>query len=1238
MKRLGLIGMAAVGCICLRATAATTTVSKIEDMPTSGGEGTIKYTGESGTVETALALTPGSEKAATLDVATGTTLTFANKLSATGGAFVKSGGGTLELKYPGAFTLGESNVTASKYQVPLVYSDGNVTQGAAALTIADGKLSLGREGQKVTTKAIFIGANGPWTVSPMLEILGGTFTGAAAYVDAGTSTAASPAGAQLKVSGGAQVTLSDLQVTTGGNGSYKGRPVVTTTGAGTKLTVTGYSHIGNLAANTEYTLNTLDGSTFDNNRNNMDGGYVIGVVLGKLNVDRRGIWNIRGEGSVGQTYQLYVSRCSELNVTEGGSLYSDRTAPHMLRGTKDKDKLDKVDPFSFSGDEQLGDVHFDKAYLSSRSIASLVDWFTGITNYTVGAGGLTIGAKATFSSLAGHSVYATEAARTAKSEIVVTNAPNDAAARYLAIGAGEVPIRVKGAIRPQILVDGRYNGSRSTGRIIQENASNAIRLMVGGDNALQNMVFDASGTTTRFRHVGIESDRPRWATVASASVLSSSMIRIGGITSDASSPGWGAAWLRQKVPVDRSFTIEWTWYSVSSNPFGVAAVFQNATDGCHTLPGSGHLCGYDTHITSSCAVAYDYRNSCHRFGTNGTWTQSDDLGTWTQDGQQQPARATAGADDPTRMTITYDAEAKTLTYSSYYPNKAHRKTSTFSVDLAATVGANEAYFGFTGGSVCKNVGGGTENLESYHAIGDVRLSHEQGRSYQRVGGKAEVAAGRTWTVHPLCDLVNRGFVMNELSYGDGAQLSVLHATQTGLTSADAQKCSIGFDRISGTGTLYKDNKAKLALSEPGAATNASVVVNAGGLVLRREDAERPSFKAADGGWCFNGPSVYWAGDRSLQIGPLTYGNSDGGLKAKELTVGASTRRRYRVDGAWKAKFHVYADSASGNNGQGYSFIIHNDPHGCEARATDLAGGRNVQNAAELRRWTYFDGKGDFAHVCVGTSGVVPGRSGETESVLMSGIDLRAASGAEEDVLLEHLPLEKQLKLTVTQGANVYTHTFDFDVLSAINDEKYGYLSFSVRGGDSTNTRFVFSDFEFDPGQDVSVEKADVPFFGTLAAGSGTSELPVELETDVTNVNFRVAATPLALKANDTVAVTASRAPAVADLDRVVCAGAATVRISDGCAAKVAQVTPSGDFTVDGGVLVLSAANVFPEDARIRLVNGAKLKLDYAGAQRLRAVYVNGRRVASGAYSSADWIAEGGAGTLALGKGLILLVK
>ena len=188
-----------LGCIALgswgfSAFAATMTVSDIASMPTAGGEGTLHYTGASGTVSANLALTPAANKAATVAVDSGKTLAFTGKLSAETGAFIKTGGGTLELQYPGTFSLGQSYAvsgTANNYEKELTFTDGNANQGFASLTVADGTLKLnGGANQKISDLShIFIGANYPWTTNPVLQIIGGDDQLGAVHFDRATITA-----------------------------------------------------------------------------------------------------------------------------------------------------------------------------------------------------------------------------------------------------------------------------------------------------------------------------------------------------------------------------------------------------------------------------------------------------------------------------------------------------------------------------------------------------------------------------------------------------------------------------------------------------------------------------------------------------------------------------------------------------------------------------------------------------------------------------------------------------------------------------------------------------------------------------------------------------------------------------------------------------------------------------------------------------------------------------------------
>lgn len=1172
---------------------AVTSVSDITKMPVSGTEGRIEYSGATGVVAADLALAPAANKAATFKVVKpDTRLTFSGKLSATGGAFVKSGPGSLKLAYPGSFTLGETAAETPKSD--LQWDDGGVaSKGFTSLTVADGALEVGMPGSSVSVKGgAAVGVRYAAGATPSLKIAGGMFKANALYVDRGYSTSSRNLTPAFEVSNCATAVFDNVYTDSAGNTSSLGKSIISVSGVGSLLRVTGYCSIG-LNRNGTNTLNTLDGASFEHTATSSDWSSRIGLEIGGTENERGGgvrtrrtVWNI--DGGTGLVYAAYLNRGSEINVKNGGMLKLDRSMLYFNNN---------------SNDWQRGALNFDGGAIGTRT-SRVAEWFTGIPGYTVGAKGMKIVPASDYSALDGHSSYLDDASRSADAEIVIDGSGT------VAMGAGEAPIRLKQG-KLIMGVNGRYMGSSATGRICVENGS---AFMISGENTLQNMVFEGGGTTNRFRHQGIEADRKRWLTSGHAGFLADGSIRLG-------TREWvnsaGAAYLAEKLPVNRSFSVSWTYFGsesgrVSGFPYGVTAVFQNAGElACGT---DATKCCYDG-IVKSAAVSYNAQNGELKFGKNGEWISGADLS----------SRVGGWATDPLRCSISYDADETKLVFSVYQPSANCFNAITNIVNLADVTGGSEAHFGFLGGTK-------SDGHSGFHVLGDVRISTEKGRGYQKVGGNVEIAEGKTWKQELLADTDNLGFVMNSLTYANGANLLTIPSSVAGLPTALYGAVNIGFDRISGTGELVKTGDAGLSLSASGAARESSIDLRGGSVILRKEDLEVPTLKSTDGGWCFTGSEIYWAGDRTLQFGPLANARGTSAQADPERVMNAGTRRRYSVDGAWKVSFRAYITSANGSNQPGFSFIIHNDPRGCEKRANNYCGGNSFENGACFRFWT----AKSFVHF--GKTSSTLNTANETAGI--SFADTIALSAKDSEVLIdiEHDPAASAVKVTMTQGGKIFSHVWEnVDLKSMIGGDGKAYLSFGAHGHQTNPTVFRMSDFEFAyVGAAPDDENADVPYFGTLTATN--SIVRIVLDSAVENGNYRLADT-FRIADGCRLYVDALRAPGVLDLGVCDVPGGLNVYPRNGCSVKVSKLNGAAEMLVDGGVLVVAANDALPSNCVLRLFNGGKVRLECSGTLRLNKMFVNGSRVPFGVYDAenSDWI-DGGNGSVTTGSPLRIIFR
>lgn len=1172
---------------------AITQVSDVTKIPASGVEGRIEYTGQSATATSDLTLTPAANKASTFKVnKSDAELTLSGKVSVTGGAFIKSGPGLLHLAYPGSYTLGQSGAETANADLNWD-SDGIASKGFTSLTVADGTLELGANRSAATVKGgVSVGVRYAASSAPVLKITGGTFNSDALYLDRGYSSSTRMLVPTFEVSNCSTATLANVYTESGGNSSHMSSSVLASKGCGALLKVTGYCSIGKDRYGTNV-LNTLDGAQFQHTAKTKDYSQRIGLEIGGTESDRGGgvrtkrtVWNI--DGGTGSVYAAYLNRGSEINIKNGGKLNLDRSI--LWFGNQ-------------ANDWQRGTLNFDGGTIGTW-YSRVAEWFTGITNYTVGSKGMAVVSATDYSALGGHSSYVDAAARIAGAEISVEGSGT------VALGAGEVPIRLKDG-KLIMGVNGRHMGASATGRI---NVDNSAALVVSGENTLQNMVFEGGGRTTRFRHQGIEADCKRWRTSGHAGFLADGSIRIG-------TREWidstGTAYLDDKVPVDRSFSISWTYFGsksgkVSGVPYGVTAVLQN--DKALACGTSAAECCYDG-ISSSVAVSFDAQRKALKFGRNGTWSADTSL-----------LQASAGwATDPIRCSIAYDADVGKMVFSVYSPSLQRIDAITNNVNLVESVGGSDAWFGFLGGTSSSEYSG-------FHVIGDVRISTEKGAGYQKVGGKVEIAEGETWRQELLADQDNLGFVMNELSYGDGARLLSGASGVVGLPSSLNGSVNIGFDKISGEGELVKDGGAGLALSAPGVARSASVDLREGSIILRKENMEMPTMKASDGGWCFTGPEIYWVADRTLQFGPLANGRGISAEADRERVMNANTRRRYRMDGAWRISFRAYVTSVKGENSSGFSFLLHNDPAGCEKRATGWCGGGAFANAACFRFWTnnkfvYF-GNGDSANNSV---------NGDT-AISFDDLIVLNEKDSEVEIVIEHNPSAMTMKVTMTQGEKTFSHTWEnVDIEDMIGGNERAFLSFGANGHYANPTVFRISDFEFaHMGTAPAEEDSQMSYLGTLTATGST--VRVVLDSTVENANYRLADN---FKTADGVRfeVRATKAQGVLDLGECEMPGAVNIYPRNGCMVKSSKLKGTKEVTVDGGTLIVASGDMLSSDCVIKLYNGGKLRLDNGSALRVKKLIVDGVRIPTGVYAdeNCEWI-DGGNGEISTGCAMRLIFR
>ncbi|MGO9112170.1 MAG: autotransporter-associated beta strand repeat-containing protein, partial [Thermoguttaceae bacterium] len=356
------------------------------------------------------------------------------------------------------------------------------------------------------------------------------------------------------------------------------------------------------------------------------------------------------------------------------------------------------------------------------------------------------------------------------------------------------------------------------------------------------------------------------------------------LTDNASAGGEAtSAFYNTKVPVAGAFTANFT-YTPSGNigADGTAFVLQNAAAGAGALGGSGGALGYGG-IQPSAAVEINI------YGGNQIGTNYNTNGTTGK--YQATGNVNVASGDPIQVNLSYDGSnylVETLTDES---NTALTFSTTYSVgSLAATVGGNTAYLGFTGGD-----GGAVSTQEvsgfSYNFVGGNLLPTttpvimSAGSTFDLNGVNQQVGSlsglgtvtnsGTSDVTLTLATSGNAAFggaiqdgatnITNLTMIGAGTQVLYGANTYTGVTTISAGTLQLGDGNghdasmatssiidnsalvynvfasqtanypISGNGSLTKAGTGKLTLTASNSYTGATNV-NSGSLILGTSSA------------------------------------------------------------------------------------------------------------------------------------------------------------------------------------------------------------------------------------------------------------------------------------------------------------------------------------------------------------------------------------------------------------------
>ncbi len=152
------------------------------------------------------------------------------------------------------------------------------------------------------------------------------------------------------------------------------------------------------------------------------------------------------------------------------------------------------------------------------------------------------------------------------------------------------------------------------------------------------------------------------------------------------------------TPMDiRNFTTDFTFQLSNAMADGITFTIQNSSSGAAALGGVGGSLGYGgtTKILNSVAIKFDiYSNSGEGDDSTGLYTNGANPTVPAADISSSGIDLDQG--DTIAAHITYDGTKLTMTLTDAVISKSY--TSSWVVNIPATVGANVAYVGFTGGT------------------------------------------------------------------------------------------------------------------------------------------------------------------------------------------------------------------------------------------------------------------------------------------------------------------------------------------------------------------------------------------------------------------------------------------------------------------------------------------------------------------------------------------------------------
>ena len=754
MSASKIVGVAvlAAGCLCAEdwPGAGIYTASDPADfvnaddasLPFVMGEGRLDWTGGDATVTRDLSFWAPQYRANAFKVSdANATLTLAGKFTQTNGCFIKTGPGTLALTYHGWQQLGKGPQNASLLGRTVMWDEttGACTNGGFAhVTVDEGTLVLGAPGATNNiTSMTFIGNRTQKYAA--LDITNGVVVQPNNWfcIARGTGQTSNDARAEVFVRKGARLEVNQLNIGyANGMGSAFPRASLTVDGGTVSVP---YQIFTLETGNGEAHVVITNGASFVNNYwNAVDAGWQMKNGSGGTSyVDI-------SASSTGSAHYVSLRANTFLNVTGKSLFEADRTMPNGVN-------------------YERGNVTFDDSTLSSRMEGIDPLWFYGYgTNrFFVGQHGMTFHAKT-----------GTDAALYAP--VDVAGSTTRANAPLKKTGPGSLALALPYQ-HPLMVEEGDLrlrNLSHNWEQMPSQTPTLAAgsHLIAAGEGALGRLTVPA-GTPLVLRAQGLEtSQHACWHCMGWAAVRPDGFLSL----TDGRATSYGSAHLKNKVDVSKSFTLSFdvvprAFFRNAGTLYGGFMVALNSANynliGANGRDYLGYRYGTFTNAANkSVAMGLDATNRRLTTGANGAF------GATTASLGVSVLTLLTSLDAPHRCTLAYDKDAGTLTFT-FRTRDGFERSIAQSVNLQTALGATTAYLGFTAAS----------HIDSPvdYLISNVAFADPATPAAMRVGGQATASSAVPLSAELVASPDSPAFVMDKLTYSDGAVLDVSQAETGG---------------------------------------------------------------------------------------------------------------------------------------------------------------------------------------------------------------------------------------------------------------------------------------------------------------------------------------------------------------------------------------------------------------------------------------------------------------------------